>query len=86
MGVKGAAPLGCLPLGERGGHPRNFHASQKTRRDFYRADISYFFIPVVTLKKTFCPAVPLRGPEAGSIVFRYDFHCFDFRNYPGGEN
>ena len=26
MGVKGACPLGLLaPLGERGGHPRNFH-------------------------------------------------------------
>ena len=30
MGVKGACPLGLPPpLGERGGHPRNFHASYK---------------------------------------------------------
>ena len=30
MGVKGACPLGLPPpLGERGGHPRNFHASLK---------------------------------------------------------
>ena len=25
---------GKPPLGERGGHPRNFHASQKTRKGF----------------------------------------------------
>jgi hypothetical protein len=31
-GVKGACPLGLLPpLGERGGHPRNFHAREKKR-------------------------------------------------------
>ena len=29
-GVKGACPLGLPPpLGERGGHPHNFHASSK---------------------------------------------------------
>ena len=32
LGVKGACPLGLPPpLGERGGHPRNFHASLKKR-------------------------------------------------------
>ena len=31
MGVKGACPLGLPPpLGERGGHPRNFHRQLKT--------------------------------------------------------
>ena len=35
MGVKGACPLGLPPpLGERGGHPRNFHASSKNSRGF----------------------------------------------------
>jgi hypothetical protein len=30
MGVKGACPLGLPPpLGERGGHPHNFHVSLK---------------------------------------------------------
>jgi hypothetical protein len=40
IGVKEACPLGLLPpLGERGGHHRNFHASSKNSgRDFYRAD------------------------------------------------
>ena len=43
MGVKGASPLGLPPpLGERGGHPRNFHASlKKLGRDFYRANKLY---------------------------------------------
>ena len=35
MGVKGACPLMLPPpLGERGGHPRNFHASSKNSRGF----------------------------------------------------
>ena len=34
-GVKGACPLGLPPpLGERGGHPRNFHTSSKNMRGF----------------------------------------------------
>ena len=44
MGVKGACPLGLPPpLGERGGHPRNFHASsRKLEGHFYRTKISYY--------------------------------------------
>ena len=35
MGVKGACPLMLPPsLGERGGHLRNFYATQKTRKGF----------------------------------------------------
>jgi hypothetical protein len=46
MGVKGACPLGLPPpLGERGGHPHNFHASSKTRRDLYRANFSVTYPP-----------------------------------------
>ena len=51
-------------LGGRGGHPRNFHTSSKNARGFLHSQ---------KIKKTFCPAVPRRGLEAGSIIFRYDF-------------
>ena len=38
MGVKGACPLMLPPpLGERGGHPRNFHASSKNSRGFLQS-------------------------------------------------
>jgi hypothetical protein len=36
MGVKGACPLGLPPpLGERGGHPPNFHATSKNTEGIF---------------------------------------------------
>jgi hypothetical protein len=45
-GGLGGAPLGLPPpLGERGGHPRNFYASSKNARDFYKAEFFEFSVP-----------------------------------------
>ncbi len=41
-GGQGACPLGLPPpLGERGGHPRNFHASSKNSRGFLQSRIFF---------------------------------------------
>jgi hypothetical protein len=44
MGIKGACPLGLPPpLGERGGHHRNFHGSVKNSDGISQ---SHFFIKI----------------------------------------
>ena len=46
IGVKGACPLGLPPpLGERGGHPRNFHAISKNPRGFPQSQKFHFLLP-----------------------------------------
>ena len=52
MGVKGACPLMLPPpLGERGGHPRNFHAISKNSKVFLQSRFSYSANPCLTPRK-----------------------------------
>ena len=56
MGVKGACPLGLPPpLGERGGHPRNFHANSKNARGLLQ---SPFFKSFFRHATSACTAIP----------------------------
>ena len=56
MGVKGACPLGLPPpLGERGGHPRNYHANSKNARGLLQSPfLNHFFV----MQPVPVPAIP----------------------------